>query len=152
MIEFALLAPMFFATLLAGLETAFDYYLRFELDQAAQWTMRQVRMGYAPTNWITYRNFFCSRLPSTMSCDRVVLDTRVVTDFYSVPWLVDQPTRAAPTSLGQSGDTVLLQAVYAAPVISPLWSTPTQYFPTDGKGGNWQLVRILGANAVGRHE
>ena len=148
-IEFAMLAPAFLATLLAGFETSLDYYQTFELDQAAQYAMRQIQVGNAPAGASSLKSLFCGQLPSTMTCARVVLDVRVVTDFNSVPWLISNPTGGTKYAPGQPGDTVLLQSAYAAPVISPIWFSSTTNFNV---GGSTQKVRFISVNAVARNE
>ena len=144
-IEFAMLGPTFLATLLGGFELSLDYYQRFQLDQAAQYAMRQIQVRHAPGSAAALKTLFCSQLPSTMSCSRVVLDVRVVTNFNAVPWLISNPSGATKYAVGQPGDAVLLQSVYAAPVISPIWYVSTTKF-------NNETVRFISTNAVARNE
>lgn len=149
-IEFAMLAPTFLATLLGGFEASLDYYMRFQLDYAAQYALRQIEIGQAPAGASAFKTLFCAQLPSTMSCDRLRVDVKVVTNFNTVTWIAKNPSGSAlGYAPGQPGDVVLLQVLYAAPAIAPIWFTPTDHFSVNGSD---QTVRFISMNAVARNE
>lgn len=84
-IEFAMVAPIFFALLLAIFETAFAMLSNQMLETAAVDSARLVMTGQAQQNNFdksAFKTEVCGRLPNFMDCDgNVWVDARVLTAF-----------------------------------------------------------------------
>src|SRR5471032_2889596 len=73
-IEFALVAPVFFALLFAIIETALVFFAGQVLETITQDSARQILTGQAQTAAFTQADFktlVCSKIPALFSCGNV---------------------------------------------------------------------------------
>lgn len=149
-LEFALLSPVFLGITFMIFQLGLYELYSASLSYATQTVARQIWIGnVANTTNININTFVstfvCPRLPPPMTCDRVVVDSKVLTTPYqgsgaSTWWtLIDSPaTQLLPTPttnalssfcIGRSGSMVALQLHYAMPTISfPFFTSPTTMF------------------------
>jgi Flp pilus assembly protein TadG len=90
-VEFALVAPVFFALLFAIIETAIMFFASQVLETAAQNSARLIETGQAQTGQVplcqppgqatpapctqeTFKKYVCSQIPVLFSCDGVYVD------------------------------------------------------------------------------
>lgn len=130
MIEFAILAPIFFAILTAILQTSVQYFAAQVLESGVYDASRTIRVGQAQRDGWTaadYKENVCSRLYGLFGdCADMHVNVRTISDFqsadYSVPldlncvedcdWTEDEVW----TPGGSSG-VVLVQVYYRYPAI-----------------------------------
>lgn len=161
-VEFALVSLPFLAIVFCIAEAGLDNVYLSYFDGATRAMARQVEIGtvqQSAMSMAAFKTAYCARLPSFMSCDRVVFSIKTVTkSFYSltttvVPGSVPQYA-LIPPSLNQSqnsfcpglsGQYVALQALYIMPVISGIWTTSAVSY-------NGSSVRTLGSTSVFRNE
>lgn len=130
MIEFALLAPIFFAVLTAILETSVQYFAAQVLESGVQDASRAIRVGMAQReSWSIddYKRNVCDRLYGLFGdCADMHVNVQQIGDFrtarYSVPldrncltdctWTEDEVW-----SPGGASSTVLVQVYYRYPTL-----------------------------------
>ena len=124
MIEFAILAPIFFAILAAILQTSVQYFAAQVLESGVYDASRTIRVGQAQREGWTiadYKKNVCNRLYGLFGdCADMHVSVQPINDFqsadYSVPldlncvencdWTEDEEDTAAP---GEGGDEDLQQ-------------------------------------------
>jgi len=165
-IEFAILAPLFFTIIAAILETSLIFFAGQILDSAVQDAARLVLTGQMQSGPVTannlagFRTRMCEGLYGMFTCENVKLKVSVVSSF-------DAATVAYPIETGNQcevvdgvktckwtivesytpgtgGDVVLVQAFYKWPTLVHLPGFNLQDQP-DG-------TRLLGASRVFRNE
>jgi Flp pilus assembly protein TadG len=160
-IEFALIAPVFFAMLFAIIETGMTYFANLTLANAVLDTSRLIRTGQVAAGGISqtdFRNRLCTQIQVLMSCaaDKLNLDVRSFSSFgtaaYPAPLDADgnlnpdlnhYNTGASSKNAGTS-DIVLVRAFYQWQLYTPVFGT---YF--SNMSGN---VRLLSASVAFRNE
>lgn len=130
MIEFAILAPIFFAILAAILETSIQYFAAQVFESGVYDASRNIRVGMAQREgWsaVEYKKDVCDRLYGLFGdCSDMLVSVKQINDFKSVSYSVPvdpsckqnckwtQPDNWAP---GGSSSVVLVQAYYRYPSI-----------------------------------
>lgn len=129
-IEFALIAAPLFALLIAILETSLTFFAQQALETTAEASARQVMTGQAQKANLSqaqFLNMVCGKLPSFMSCSKVMVDVQTSANFSSanttLPTITFDPTTGKPTNtwqyqIGNAGDIVTLRIMYLWPVVS----------------------------------
>ncbi|GGD33348.1 TadE/TadG family type IV pilus assembly protein [Aureimonas glaciei] len=148
-VEFAFVAPLFFALVLSTFEVGWTMTQGMMLDRALDQTIRQVRLGGpdAPQTQEAIRGAICSKTPVILDC-RNVLSVELVTirtpaDFPSdTARCIDRSGKVNPTLRFTTGNrSAMIMYVRACAVIDPL--TPliglALALPKDSTGG-YRLV------------
>ena len=76
-VEFALVAPVFFALLFAIIETAIMFFASQVLETITQDSARMILTGQAQTASYTqaqFQNYVCSQIPALFNCSNVYVD------------------------------------------------------------------------------
>lgn len=155
-IEFAILAPIFFAILAAILQTSIQYFAAQVLESAVQDTSRTIRVGQVQREGWTvadYKKNVCGRLFGFFGdCADLRVNVRQIDDFksatYSIP--LDQSckqdckwTEDDVWTPGVASSVVLVQVFYRYPSI-----VPVPFVTNDLPDGR----RLLGAATIFRNE
>src|SRR5688572_990660 len=85
-IEFAMIAPLFFLLLFASLETGLAYFANMTLQNAVMGTSRLIRTGQAQKSNMSqaaFRNAVCAEISMLLSCDasKLYIDVRSFDSF-----------------------------------------------------------------------
>ena len=153
MIEFALLAPIFFAMIAAILETAVVALSSQILDSATHDSVRIIRTGQAQAGGIDIDEFkteICSRLYGLFDCAGLHVRIREISNFSTATpsdpldpttgnWVLTEDFQ-----IGGGGDIIIAEAYYKWPVIAGAFGLNFATTP-DGK-------RLLAAVRVWRNE
>jgi Flp pilus assembly protein TadG len=129
-VEFALVAPVFFALLFAIIETGIMFFASQALESLTQNAARQVLTGQAQTNPSikTLQDFTSAVCPPgsvqfvLFSCDQVFVDVKTYTAFSNVVInsQIDAKGNFDPSSLsytpGGPGDIVVVRVFYQWPL------------------------------------
>jgi Flp pilus assembly protein TadG len=86
-VEFAIIAPMFFALLFAILETAMVFFAGQVLETITQDSARLILTGQAQQgnfSQAAYRNQVCSMIPALFDCTQMAIDVTSYTSFSSI--------------------------------------------------------------------
>ena len=86
-IEFAFVAPIFFALLFAIIETAIMFFAGQVLETITQNSARQILTGQAQTASYTqaqFKNYVCSQIPALFTCANVYVDVESYSAFTNV--------------------------------------------------------------------
>jgi Flp pilus assembly protein TadG len=150
-VEVALLAPAFLGASLVLVEIGLYELYSGSLSYATQSAARQVLLGNVangpqPVTLANFiNNYLCPSLPPPMTCDRIIVNSQVMTTEQtsqgasawwtlmnaSQTWLATVPMNNTQTSfcIGGAGSVVALEVYYAMPFWSiPLVNTPTTTF------------------------
>jgi Flp pilus assembly protein TadG len=152
-VEFALVAPLFFALLFAIIETAIMFFANQALESMAQNAARSVLTGQAQAaGWdaATFKGNFCKATTPIFTCANVSMDVQSYPTFASInianPIDANGNSVVPPTnySTGGPGDIVVVRFFY-----------PWQLFVT-GLGYNISNMsgskRLLAATVAFRNE
>ena len=122
-VEFALVAPVFFALLFAIIETAIVFFAGQVLETIAQDSARQIMTGQAQTAGYTpaqFKTFACGKIPALFKCTDLYVDVQSYPAFSSVKISdpiaggVFQP--AMGYTPGAAGDIVVVRLFYQWPL------------------------------------
>lgn len=127
-VEFALVAPMFFAVLFAIIELALVFFASQILETVTQDTARLVMTGQAQGSSLTQQQFkdaVCARLQVMFDCvNGVYVDVRSYSGFASVN--ISPPIDASRNFVndmkycpGKDGDIVVVRLFYQWPIFVP---------------------------------
>lgn len=151
-VEFALVAPVFFALLFAIIETAIIFFAGQVLETIAQDSARQIMTGQAQTANYTqaqFKTYVCSRIPALFTCTDVFVEVKSYETFPDV--VVNEPIDGGknfipPTTYcpGRAGDIVVVRLFYQW----PLFVTGLGYNISNLVGSK----RLLSATAAFRNE
>jgi Flp pilus assembly protein TadG len=86
-VEFALVAPVFFALLFAIIESAIMFFASQVLETITQSSARQILTGQAQTAALTadqFKSYVCSQIPTLFNCANVFVDVQKYSGFSSV--------------------------------------------------------------------
>jgi Flp pilus assembly protein TadG len=86
-IEFALVAPVFFALLFAIIETALVFFASQVLETITQNSARMILTGQAQTAAYTqaqFQTYVCSQIPALFTCSNVYVDVQSYPAFANV--------------------------------------------------------------------
>lgn len=150
-VEFALIAPIFLALLVAIIETALVFFTQQILQTAATQTARLIMTGQAQTQNLTAEQFqqdVCGKLPAMFNCANLYVNVQNFTSFSTVSMLNPLINGSIKSSsmtygLGVGGDIEVLQIFYLWPAL-----TAPLGFGLPNINGNYLLV----ATAVFRNE
>jgi len=127
-IEFAMVAPLVIAIILASIQVAVIYLAQAELENAAERAARIVYTGQAPPSASAFRSAVCGYLPALISCSGLMVDVQSQAPTWSgggaltmTPPLLTYGAGGAVTnswhySTGTSGNLVLMRVMYLWPV------------------------------------
>jgi len=163
-IEFALVAPVFFALLFAIIETAIMFFATQVLETMTQDSARAILTGQAqsggvsicqaggvsaPCTQATFTNYVCSQIPALFTCADLYVDVESYSSFSSVT--INSQISASNTfinnmqySPGGPGDIVVVRLFYQW----PLFVTGLGYNISNLAGSK----RLLVATAAFRNE
>lgn len=156
LIEFGLLAPIFFAILAAILQTSMLFLSSQVLESAVHDSSRAIRTGQAQESGWSIANFrseMCGRLYGLLDCSGLHIEVSNLTDFQSAnteppfdPECEEECgwTREEAWSPGVASSIVLVQVHYKYPLLVPVGRLSPNSLP-DGR-------LLLGAAAVFRNE
>jgi Flp pilus assembly protein TadG len=125
LVEFALVAPVFFALLFAIVETAMVFFAGQVLESMAQDSARMIltgqaqNAGYAQTD---FKNYVCSQIPILFSCANLYVDVQSYPAFSNIV-LPSQMTGGCfdPTGIGYnpggSSQIVVVRLFYQWPLL-----------------------------------
>ncbi len=125
-VEFALVAPVFFALLFAILETGIMFLAGQVLQTVTVNSARMVLTGQAQTASYTpaqFANYVCSQVPALFSCSNISIDVRSYPSFnnVSISNQIDISRNFITTNLqyspGGPGDIVVVRLFYQWPLI-----------------------------------
>ena len=86
-VEFALVAPVFFALLFAILETAIVFFAGQVLESITQNSARMILTGQAQTagfKQVDFKTYVCNQIPALFTCANVYVDVQSYPAFSSV--------------------------------------------------------------------
>lgn len=143
-VEFALVGLMFIVALLFTLAVAQILYYGQRLDFAVEKAARDIIVGNSqkmnpPPTLATFTQTLCATLPSTISCDDIIVNLYVVTGSYYTYVKADQSGLAIPPltpgsgqfTLGTQGQYQYLQVIYPVTflpsVVADLIATTATY-------------------------
>lgn len=136
-VEFALVAPMFFALLFAIIETALMFFASQVLETVAQNSARVVLTGQAqsgsvascavnsvatPCTQATFKAYVCSQIPALFDCNSLSVDVQNSSNFASTAasGSYDSSCNLDTSNMGynpgSSGATVLVTLYYPWPL------------------------------------
>ena len=151
-VEFALVAPVFFALLFAIIETAIVFFAGQVLETITQDSARMIMTGQAQTSAYTatqFKTYVCSRIPALFNCDNIYVDVQSYSAFTSVT--INSQIDASNNfvnnmqySPGNPGDIVVVRLFYQW----PLFVTGLGYNISNLSGSQ----RLLVATAAFRNE
>lgn len=124
-VEFALVAPLFFALLFAILETAIVFFAGQVLETVAQNSARMILTGQAQTaaySQSTFQTYVCSQIPALFSCSNVYVDVESYPSFTNVT--INSQIDGSSNFInnmqynpGGPGDIVVVRLFYQWPLI-----------------------------------
>ena len=125
-VEFALVAPMFFALLFAIIETAFMFYASQVLETVTQDSARAIMTGQAQNAAYTqaqFKTLVCSKVAALFDCvNGISIDVQSYSQFSNVN--VANPIDASKNftnpnnySPGNAGDIVVVRVFYQWPIL-----------------------------------
>ena len=126
-VEFALVAPVFFALLFAIIETGIMFFAGQILETTTQNSVRQILTGQAQSaNYAKWNNFrdgvVCGQIPAVLTCANVYVNVQSTSQFSNavIKNMIDANGNFDPSTLGYSpggpGDTVVVQLFYQWPL------------------------------------
>jgi Flp pilus assembly protein TadG len=151
-VEFALVAPVFFALLFAIIETAIMFFASQVLETITQDSARMILTGQAQTAAYTqaqFQTYVCGRIPALFTCGSVYVDVEHYSSFTNVVIAshIDGSKNFINNmqySPGGPGDIVVVQLFYQW----PLFVTGLGYNISNLSGNQ----RLLVATAAFRNE
>jgi Flp pilus assembly protein TadG len=123
-VEFALVAPLFFALLFAIIETAIVFFANQVLETIAQDSARMILTGQAQTASYTqtdFKTYVCGRIPALFTCGNIFVDVESYPTFTNVT--INNQIDASNNfinnmqySPGGPGDIVVVRLFYQWPL------------------------------------
>jgi len=127
-VEFAMVAPLVIAIILASLQLGVIYLAQAELENAAEQAARLVYTGQAPGGQSAFQTTVCGYLPALFSCSGVMIDlqSQAISANASDALTMTRPTLTYNSggqvtnswnySPGSPGQLVILRLMYQWPV------------------------------------
>lgn len=154
-LQFALVAPLFFALLFAIMETALVFFAGQALETGVHDTARLIMTGQAQTAKMTQADFkqkICDRITTMFTCSNLYVDVQKQTafaDFASTNKSACETLGAGGYSATGAGEVVMVRALYQW----PLFVTGLGYYIGGADGGGVRCgKRLLVSTAVFRNE
>jgi Flp pilus assembly protein TadG len=151
-VEFALVAPVFFALLFAIIETAIVFFAGQVLETITQNSARMIMTGQAQTagySQAQFQTYVCSQIPALFTCGNVYVDVQSYPAFGNIA--INSQIDGASNfinnmqySPGGPGDIVVVRLFYQW----PLFVTGLGYNIANLSGSK----RLLSATAAFRNE
>jgi Flp pilus assembly protein TadG len=151
-VEFALVAPIFFALLFAIIETALVFFAGQVLETITQDSARMIMTGQAQTAAYTraqFQTYVCTQIPALFACNNVYVDVQSYPAFTGVT--INSQIDSGNNFInnmqynpGGPGDIVVVRLFYQW----PLFVTGLGYNLSNLSGGK----RLLSATAAFRNE
>jgi len=151
-LEFALVAPVFFALLFAIIETALMFFASQVLETITQDSARQIMTGQAQQASYTqaqFATYVCNQVPALFDCSKIYIDVQSFKDFASVT--INNQIDASGNFInnmqyapGGAGDIVVVRLFYQWPI----FVTNLGYNITNLSGSK----RLLVASAAFKNE
>jgi Flp pilus assembly protein TadG len=151
-VEFALVAPMFFALLFAIIETALVFFASQVLETVTQNSARMIMTGQAQTAAYTqaqFATYVCGQVPALFNCANIYIDVESYPAFSSVT--INSQIDGANNFInnlqyipGGPGDIVVVRLFYQW----PLFVTGLGYNISNLSGSK----RLLSATAAFKNE
>ena len=122
-VEFAIVAPLFFALLFAIIETALMFFASQVMETITQDSSRVIYTGQAQNASLTQSQFatcVCSRVPALFDCSNIWIDVQNYPSFSTVT--INSPVDAAGNfvsqqfSPGGAADVVMVRLAYKWPI------------------------------------
>ena len=150
-VEFALIAPPFFATLIAIFEVAIFLFAQQVLQNAAVEAGRLFMTGQAQSGNTTQSQFatdICPMIQAVFTCSSLMVNVQNYSDFASAtataPTLTfnskGQVTNSWSYDPGTPGEVMVVQLIYQWPIVSGPWG---YVLPNLGNG----YVEMMGVSA-----
>jgi Flp pilus assembly protein TadG len=126
-LEFALVAPVFFALLFAIIETALMFFASQVLETITQNSARLILTGQAQqatsvANWTQFRDtYVCNQIPALFDCSKIYVDVESFSSFSTVT-IANQIDASGnfinnmQYSPGGAGDIVVVRLFYQWPI------------------------------------
>jgi Flp pilus assembly protein TadG len=120
-LEFAIVAPMFFALLFAIMETALMFFASQVLETITQDSARMILTGQAQNGSYQkadFKQYVCNRIPAIFSCSNIVVNVQSFPSFstagFSNPFNASCQVQTSNVQYnpGGPGDVVLVQVYY----------------------------------------
>jgi Flp pilus assembly protein TadG len=150
-VEFALVAPVFFALLFAIIEVALMFFATQVLETITQTAARQILTGQPQNASMTqaqFKSYVCSQIPALFSCAGIYVDVESQPSFQNIN--ISPPfdgsgnfTPATNYCPGNAGQVVMVRLQY----VWPLFVTGLGF-----NMANWNGNRVLWATAVFQNE
>lgn len=157
MVQFALIAPLFFALLFAVIETAIIFFAGQAFETGLHDAARLVLTGQAKASSYTQAQFkteVCNRLSSMFTCSNIYVEVQKQTNFAGFDPSA-KPVDACAAfgtpayGLGSPGDVMIVRAFYQW----PLYVTGLGYYIGGVDGSSAKCgKRLLISTAVFRNE
>lgn len=126
-VEFAIVAPILIALIVATVQTSIVFFVQQTLETTVETSARMLATGLAQTSGMTgptFRTAVCKTLPPFFRCDAIVIDVRTIDGFAEarngLPGLVDaagKPIAAGSFAPGDAGSIVVMRVLYPFPVV-----------------------------------
>ena len=151
-VEFALVAPVFFALLFAIIETAIVFFASQVLETITQTSGRYIMTGQAQTAALTsgqFKTYVCNQIPALFTCANLYVDVQSYSSFTSVTFNnhIDAANNFDTTmqyNPGTQGQIVVVRLFYQW----PLFVTGLGYNISNLTGSK----RLLAATAAFQNE
>ncbi|UFZ01544.1 pilus assembly protein [Bradyrhizobium ontarionense] len=123
-VEFALVAPVFFALLFAIIETALMFFAGQVLETITQDSARMILTGQAQQGSYTqsqFASYVCTQVPALFDCSKIYIDVKSYSSFSSVSISsqIDNTGNFVNNmtySPGAAGDIVVVRLFYQWPI------------------------------------
>lgn len=143
-VEFAFIAPIFFALLFAILDVAMIFFAGQTLETATQTAARLILTGQAQNGGYSRTQFktdFCNNIVALITCSNVDIDVASFNSFGNVTLTnpVNNGTYSNSGfgySPGNAGDTVVVRAFYQWPIFVPTFG----FNPSNVAGNKYLLT------------
>jgi len=123
-VEFALVAPVFFALLFAIIEVALMFFASQVLETVTQTSARYLLTGQAQSGGLTqaqFNSYVCSQIPALFNCPNLNINVQSSTSFSAIS--ISSPSDSSCNFVGaqnycpgNAGNKVLVQLSYQWPV------------------------------------
>ena len=122
-IEFALIAPMLIALMIATVQVGFFGIMSNNLDAAVATAARKIRTGAAPSNAAAFTDEVCAVMVDSLAVcrERLRIAVQKAADFSGASAIAEAEPDGRYDS-GGAGDIILIRATYRLPLLVPLYS------------------------------
>lgn len=129
LIEFAFIAPILIALIIATLEVCLTFFAQQLLESTTERAARQILTGQAQKQGMSqnaFKTIVCDSLPSFMTCNNVLIDVSTAASFSAINLnnytiTLDSsgnPTNSFSFNMGNPGDIVVMRVMYIWPVVA----------------------------------